>query len=113
LLTATRNHIQHEGAGVEFFIFLVIALVGGSVLNAVIKAGVVSPGRALQAKFQGLGAIAGRTEADIVSVVGPPNSITSLPGGKRLLQWQATGYHIALRFNGTTCDGVTHEHAAG
>ena len=51
------------------------------------------------------------TRKDIVKVVGQPNQETPLPDGRTLLQWRATGYHIALVFekNGR-CFGVTHEY---
>lgn len=32
--------------------------------------------------------------------------------GVTLLQWQATGYHIAIRFKDDVFDGITHEFAA-
>ena len=53
----------------------------------------------------------GLTRKDIEKVAGPPNQVTPLPDGRTLLQWRATGYHIALVFekNGR-CFGVTHEY---
>ena len=44
-----------------------------------------------------------------LSVVGPPNSVSAAGNGKTLYQWLAAGYHIALLFDGETCEGVTHE----
>ena len=70
-----------------------------------------------QNKFVRLGKLAGRSKEEIVKVVGPPTSVSSLPNGKTLLQWQhisrAGGYHIALRFDDQgRCEGVTHEHSS-
>jgi len=63
----------------------------------------------LQSKFSNMGTIAGKTKAEILLLVGPPNSISALPEGKELLQWQCPGYHIALRFSEDVCEGVVHE----
>jgi hypothetical protein len=69
-----------------------------------------SPGRALRKRFVALGTLKGRTRREMVKAVGEPASVTVLPDGRTLLQWRATGYHIALVFeqNGR-CFGVTHE----
>jgi len=75
----------------------------------VISSSVAGP--SLQNKFVRMGTLAGKTKAQIISVAGQPNSISVLPGGKTLLQWMATGYHIALTFNGEICEGVSHEFA--
>jgi hypothetical protein len=54
----------------------------------------------------------GKTNDEIMAAVGRPSSISSMAGGKRLLQWQATGCHMALLFD---ADGrfveITHQHA--
>jgi hypothetical protein len=70
-----------------------------------------SSGRALRKRFVLFGSLKGRTRKEIVKVVGEPNQETPLPDGRTLLQWRATGYHIALVFekNGR-CFGVTHEY---
>jgi hypothetical protein len=70
-----------------------------------------SPGRALRKRFISLGTLKGMTRREIEKVAGPPNQVTPLPDGRTLLQWRATGYHIALVFekNGR-CFGVTHEY---
>jgi hypothetical protein len=69
-----------------------------------------APGRALRKRFVALGTLTGRTRKEIVKAVGQPATETALPDGRTLLQWRATGYHIALVFekNGR-CFGVTHE----
>jgi hypothetical protein len=89
---------------------LVFVAIVGLVLIAMISSGVTAGGRGLQRKFQSLGTLKGRTEAEIVAVVGPPTSRGALPNGKRLLQWQRPGYHVALGFEANgVCYGVTHE----
>jgi hypothetical protein len=70
-----------------------------------------APGRALRKRFMALGTLKGMTRREIVNAVGEPGTETPLPDGRTLLQWRATGYHIALVFetNGR-CVGVTHEY---
>ncbi len=94
-------------------IIYIAPLVGGLILYAIIHSIVRAPGMSLAGKFRGLGTLKGRTRDEIIARVGPPQSASAQPGGKTLLQWQATGYHIALRFdeNGL-CEGVTHEFKA-
>lgn len=88
---------------------LIVPLIGGLLIYAVIHVLVRAPGASLQQKFVRLGTLAGRPEAEIVAAVGPPQSRGVAPGGY-LLQWMATGYHIALRFDAQgICQGVTHE----
>ena len=60
---------------------------------------IVSPGRELHARFKSLGDMSGKTLDDVVSVVGPPSSRSSIAFGHTLLQWQATGCHVALLFD--------------
>lgn len=87
--------------------------IGGIVLFAIISVMTTAPGRSLQRKFVGMGTLAGKSKDEIIAVVGAPNSISALPDGKAILQWMATGYHIALIFNGEVCEGVSHEFANG
>lgn len=82
----------------------------GSILFALQKHAVTSPGRELHRKFVALGNVMGKTKSEIIAQVGPPTSISALAAGKTLLQWQATGCHMALRFNGESCEGITHQH---
>ena len=86
-----------------------VILAGGLLISALIQASVKASGNALARKFAAAGKLAGRTKSEIIALVGPPSSITGLPNGKTLCQWMATGYHIALRFDGEICEGVTHE----
>jgi hypothetical protein len=87
-------------------IAVVVAAMAAFVVPYVYRA----PGRDLRRRFIALGSLKGRTRRDIVKAVGEPATETTLPDGRTLLQWRATGYHIALVFekNGR-CFGVTHE----
>jgi hypothetical protein len=87
----------------------IIPIIGGLILYAIISELVKAPGKSLQRKFLSLGTLTGKSKSQIISVVGQPNSISGTAGGKTLCQWMATGYHIALIFNGEICEGVTHE----
>ncbi len=73
---------------------------------------VTAPGRALHGKFLSLGNMTGKTANEIVAVVGRPTSISSMARGMTLMQWQATGCHMALVFR---ADGqfvkITHQFA--
>jgi hypothetical protein len=69
-----------------------------------------NPGKSLKAKFANIGTLRGRTKDEIIAAVGSPSSVSAIKEGVTLLQWQATGYHIALHFTGDLCNGVTHEH---
>ncbi|MFO1372011.1 MAG: hypothetical protein U1F42_06325 [Candidatus Competibacteraceae bacterium] len=73
---------------------------------------VTEPGKDLARRFASLGTIVGKTKQEIVASIGPPSSFSTVSGGKTLLQWQATGYHIALLFDRDVCEGVTHEYSA-
>lgn len=69
-----------------------------------------APGRALRKRFVALGGLKGRTRKEIVRAVGEPAIVTPLPDARSLLQWRATGYHIALLFaKDGRCVGITHE----
>ncbi len=87
-------------------------VVGGAISAAIQQANVTTPGRELHQKFESLGDMTGKTKDEIIAVVGPPTSTSALPEGKTLLQWQATGCHMALRFADDVFDGITHEHLA-
>jgi hypothetical protein len=73
---------------------------------------VTGPGRVLHARFLALGNMTGKTADEIIVVVGHPSSMSSIARGKTLLQWQATGCHMALVFD---ADGrfeeITHQYA--
>ena len=88
----------------------ILALIVAAAVAIVVPYVYLSPGRALKKRFVALGSLKGRTRREIVQAVGEASQETPLPDGRTLLQWRATGYHIALVFaaNGR-CDGVTHE----
>jgi hypothetical protein len=90
---------------------IAVALLVGAALVAIVVPYVFrAPGRALKKQFVALGSLKGRSRRDIEKAVGPAAQETSLPEGKVLLQWRATGYHIALAFEKDgRCIGVTHE----
>lgn len=91
---------------------LIWIFVGSVVLFGLISVGVMSSGRSLQKKFVEMGTLSGRTRGEIEAIVGSPNSISATGDGGVLLQWMATGYHIALIFNKEgVCGGVSHEFA--
>lgn len=88
----------------------VVALIGAFLVALVVPYVVRSPGRALKKRFVALGSLKGRRRKEIVKAVGQPAQETPLPDGRVLLQWRATGYHIALAFEKDgRCIGVTHE----
>lgn len=90
------------------FYILLIASMGLPIVWAIASAVTAS---GLRKKFTDMRTIAGKTKGEIYLLAGPPNSVTSLGEGRELLQWQVTGYHIALSFTNEVCDGVTHEHS--
>lgn len=89
---------------------VVLLLVAAAVVAIVVPYMFRAPGRALRKQFIALGSLKGRTRREIEKAVGPAAQETPLPGGRTLLQWRATGYHIALVFEKDgRCFGVTHE----
>ena len=101
--------LSTHGDEMEYMIWVVL---GGVLLAVVISALVKAPGQSLNSRFVALGELKGKTKDQIVAVVGPPNSVSVAGEGKTVCQWMATGYHIALLFDGDTCEGVTHEFRA-
>jgi hypothetical protein len=76
----------------------------------VLKLAISLDARGLSQRFYSLGDMRGKTERQIYSAVGPPQSISHL-GDSKLLQWQRTGYHIAISFgHDGLCRGITHEY---
>lgn len=73
---------------------------------------VTAPGRELHARFLALGDMTGKTADEIIAAAGRPSSISSIAGNQTLLQWQATGCHVAMLFGP---DGrfvkITHQYA--
>jgi hypothetical protein len=90
---------------------VLVALVLAAAVAIVVPYVFRAPGRALRKRFIALGSLKGRTRREIVKAVGEPAAETPLPDGRTLLQWRATGYHIALVFEQDgRCFGVTHEY---
>jgi len=96
--------------GLEILWFILYSLLG-LLIYGLMQALVTIPGRTLQENFRSLGTLTGKRKAEIIAKAGNPSSVSELPDGKILLQWMATGYHIALVFNGDICEGVSHESA--
>ena len=67
----------------------------------------------LQSKFSRMGTLRGRTRNEIIAAAGQPNSVSSIGPNQTLMQWQTTGYHIALTFTGEMCNGISHEYSIG
>jgi hypothetical protein len=59
---------------------------------------VTAPGRELHARFVALGDMGGMTLSQIVVAVGNPSGISAAAHGNTLIQWMATGYHMAILF---------------
>ena len=95
----------------EFIIALVMTSVGGFILYVITNVFVMLPGSQMRSKFVSLGDMRGKHKNEIFRVVGNPNSVSALVDGE-LLQWQATGYHIALHFQNNICQGISHEYSA-
>ena len=54
----------------------------------------------------------GKPVNEIIAGAGPPTSRSAMAHGQMLLQWQATGYHVALLFDAEgRMLGITHESA--
>ena len=94
-------------------VFLVLFIFVGIALFLIFNPhGVAQPGHDLHQQFRELGTLAGKTKAEIIEAVGQPSSISVAGEGRLLLQWQATGCHMALLFEGDVCLGITHEYLA-
>jgi hypothetical protein len=69
----------------------------------------------LPSRIRAPGTLRGRPAAEIINVLGPPRTISSMAGGGKLRQWikhsAYTGsYHYALRFDPyDICIGITHQ----
>lgn len=93
-------------------LFIVLIIVG-CLGYAMIHAAATSPGKNLANKFAALGDVPGLALADVISSVGQPVSVSSMPGGNKLVQWTATGYHVAMSFDSDNiCLGIDHEYLA-
>jgi len=85
-------------------------LVGGFVIYAIIVAITRAPGQSLAKRFQMLGVMTGKTREEIIAVVGPPHSVSTMADNGQLLQWMQAGYHIAIMFDQQGMfKGISHE----
>ena len=86
-------------------IFAIVALL------AVSRSSPCKSGRALSRRFQRLGNMTGKSKSEIIEEVGAPSAVSYQVRGQ-LVQWQAPGYHIALRFDEQEMfAGIVHEFA--
>ena len=88
-----------------------IVLLGLTVLFATVAtawAGAVRS-KSLRAKFEALGRIPGRTEAEILRHVGQPHRRHKLPDGRELMEWRRINFRVALSFSGGVCDGIEYD----
>ncbi len=60
---------------------------------------VTAPGRELHGRFVELGVLTGMSLEQIIRAVGQPTSFSAMAHGQTLVQWQATGCHMALLFD--------------
>jgi hypothetical protein len=99
------------GAG----ILIVLALCSRSLGKNTVprrRRGHLNDGRELARSFSDMGNLVGKTKDDFIAAAGRPSSI-SQGHGYTLMQWQETGYHVAIVFNSDgTFRNVQHEHAS-
>jgi hypothetical protein len=90
-------------------IFLILTILFASSRKP--RPDVLTPGRELAKRFEKLGDMKWKTANEIIAVVGKPSTISN-GSDYRLYQWQATGYHIAIKFGlNDVFWAITHEHA--
>jgi len=93
-----------DGGVFEGWFILIVFLLGLLSMTSVGR-----QGNRLHKKFIGLETLVGKTEEEIINAVGAPTSRTAMLDSA-LLQWQSTGYHIALIFDeNSICKGISHE----
>ncbi len=93
-----------------FLVAITVCSVVGMVIHQINLSNVTKPGQDLHQKFVDLGDLSRQSKADILNAVGNPTSISSVGAGQELYQWQATGCHMALLFEGNKCKGITHQY---
>ena len=91
--------------------FVVIFGLSAMGLSAYVLVGVFAklPAMQLRWKLSRLGDVAGLTRHEVTAALGPPSCVTLDSAGKDLFQWIVNGYHIVLRFDGNTCEKISHE----
>lgn len=99
-----------KGDAQMIFVILIAVFIGAAFLFGLQKKSVTAPGRELHQLFVELGQLPGKPKDEIIAKVGPPTSISAIGNGRQLLQWQATGCHVALVFNGESCEGIAHQY---
>lgn len=88
---------------------LISWIIAGIALAVIVYALQKMPGYNLSKKFMGMGIVKGRSYNEIISYVGNPNAISTLPNGKQC-QWIRQGCFIALIFDeNDICEGVAQQ----
>ncbi|MBC7469180.1 MAG: hypothetical protein H7322_07625 [Ramlibacter sp.] len=60
----------------------------------------------LQNRFKRLGVLKGRSVDEIVKFVGKPSHRGRLDANREVLEWRRVGFHIALLFTDSVCEGA-------
>ena len=63
----------------------------------------------LQKNFVSLGNLIGKTDAEIIAVVGSPNTISRNGDNVAVYLWNQPKYQIALSFHNNICTGIMNE----
>ena len=89
-----------------------IIIGAAAVISLLVTAARTSGSGRLARGLRKLGDPTGRTEAEFVTAFGRnPTSISAMPTGERLLQWQTGGQHIAVMFTDEhRFVQITHRH---
>jgi len=88
---------------VWIFIIVGIIVVGfGGAVNAIMS-------QNLQKKFISLGNMMGKTDRDIIAVVGKPDSIINVGGVGLVYLWISDNYQVSLSFQDGKCTGIVQE----
>ncbi len=95
----------------EGILYTIGPIIAGLIGYILIEFFVTMPGRIMQKNFLSLGTLTGKSYNEICEICGAASSVSYI-NGKKLCQWMATGYHVALMFDeNDICEGVTHETA--
>lgn len=95
-----------------FLIVIIVVLVVGGIVSATMRHPMYEQGCELRDAFLRLGNMRGKAASEIISAVGAPSSISNLANGKRLRQWSAVGYRMAILFDvQDQVERITHQYA--
>lgn len=90
---------------------IVSVIVAILLIAAVISYGSgAAKGNNLRRGMRALGNVTRHTYDEVVSVLGPPNALSSVGSGIELAQWMSGGYHVAMSFGPDgKCLGIDSE----